>query len=239
MLSKQEELHPAEIGCENICQNSLVEPRGRAVNRGKFQERPCDVVDDVNNLYIPADDYPRLEQDSLVERSLREQFHLCVDILCRKATGPLPRMEFVVNIRPVRVYGKTDVGIGVDKVFIQLVQRLVNHHACVDIDGNTRVGKVERMVADIVQNPDDIVDSVEARVFRNMVDIPCLALQFLAVGYQQVMNLGLRMLDFPYWVIVVQDTLDDSVLVHFTRRLVFLYSLTAWWSVCGTYQTPQ
>lgn len=239
MLREQEELNSAEIGCENICQNSLVEPRGRAVNCGKFQESPGDVVDDVHNLYIPADDYPRLEQDGLVERSLRKQFHLCVDILCRKASGPLPRMEFVIDARPVRVYGNTYVGTGVDEVFIQLVKRLFNQHARIDVDGNAGVGKLERMIADIVQNPDDIIDSFKARVFRYVVDIPCLALQLPVVRYQQVMYVALRILDFPHGFIVVQDTLDDSVLVHFTGRLYFLDRLTTWWCVCGTCQTPQ
>ena len=239
MLSEQEELYPAEIGRENICQDSLVEPRGRAVNCGKFQERPGDVVDDVHNLHIPADDYTRLEQDSLVERCLGEQFHLCVDILGRKTTGPLPRMEFVIDARPVRVYGNAYVGTGVDEVFIQLVKRLLNQHACIDVDGNVRVGKLERMVADIVQNADDIIDSVKAWVFRYVVDIPGLALQLTVVRYQQVMYVALRVLDFPYWFIVVQDTLNDSVPVHFAGRLGFLGRLTTWRCVCGTCQTPQ
>jgi hypothetical protein len=95
------------------------------------------------------------------------------------------------------------------------------------------------MVSDIVENADEILAVFKARVFRNVVDIPCLALQFLAVGYQHVMDIGLGMLDFPDGFIVVQDTLNYSVPVHFTRRLDFLYRLTAWWCVCGTYQTPQ
>ena len=109
MLRKQEKFHPAEISCKNIGENSLVEPCGITVNRSKFQERPCDFVDDVHNLYVPADDYPRLEQDGLVERCLGEQFNLCVGIIRRKATCPLPRMKLVLDVRPVRMYGKADV----------------------------------------------------------------------------------------------------------------------------------
>lgn len=137
------------------------------------------------------------------------------------------------------MYGKPDVGIGVHKVVVQLVKRLVNHHARIDIDGNHRVGELEGVVAHVVQNPDDILDSFEAGIFRNVVDIPCLALQFLVVGYQQVMDIWLRVLDFPDGFIIAKDALDNSVLVHFTRRLDFLCRLTFWWCVCGTYQTPQ
>lgn len=77
MLGKQEELDPAEIGCENIGENGLVKPCGRAVNTRQFQERPCDFVDYVHNLDILAYDYPRLEQYGLVEARLAEQFPLC------------------------------------------------------------------------------------------------------------------------------------------------------------------
>ena len=148
-------------------------------------------------------------------------------------------MEFIIYISPVRMYGKPDVGIGVHEVVVQLVKRLVNHHASIDIDGNHRVGELEGVVAHVVQNPDDILDSFEAGIFRNVVDIPCFALQFLVVGYQQVMDIWLRVFDFPDGFIIVKDALDNSVLVHFTRRLDFLCRLTFWWCVCGTYQTPQ
>ena len=239
MLRKQEKLHTAEISCKHIGQNSLVEPCGITVNRSKFQERPSDVVDYIYNLDIPPDNQARLEEDSLVERRLAKQFNLCIHIICGKSTGSLPCMKFIVDIRPVRMDGKPYIRVGVYEVFIQLVQRLVNQHACVDIDCHVCVGEFKRMITDIVKNAYKILYFVEARVFRNVVDIPCLALQFLAVGYQQVMNLWFSMLDFSYWFIVVQDTLNDSVLVHFTWRLNFLDRLTTLWCVCGTCQTPQ
>ena len=239
VLREQEELHPAEISGEYIGEDGLVNPRRRTVHPSQFQEGPCYVVDYLDNLHVPSDDDTRLEQDRLVERGLCEQLPLGGHFLCRKTTGRMPRIEFLVHVRPVRMYGEPDIRIGVDKVLVELVQRLVYHHAGVDVYGHCGVRKLERVVADVVQYPYHVVDSRQARVFGNVVYIPGLALHSLVVGYQQVMDIGLGVLDFPQWLIAFEDTLDDSVLVHFARRLGFLDRLTTWLCVCGTYQTPQ
>ena len=137
------------------------------------------------------------------------------------------------------MYRQADIGLGIDKVLIQLRQGLVYLHAGIHVDGHVGIGKLERMVADVVKDTYRIVDVRKARVFRNVVDIPCLAFQLLAVRYHQVMDIAAGILHFPDQVISAEDTLDYSVLVHFTRRLDFLGRLTWLLCVCGTCQKPQ
>ena len=80
MLREQEELDPAEIGGEDIAEDCLVNPRRIGSYPGKPQHGPCDFVNYVDHLDIPADDYSRLEQHGLVERGLGEQLPLAGDL---------------------------------------------------------------------------------------------------------------------------------------------------------------